>query len=150
MGNLVDELTPKQELAFLREIEGTRNLLAYGLRTIREGAFIETTREPIFTMLSIGVEKLLKLALGCSQLSTTSSWPSKGWMKSQGHGSAEMRASLLGVLDGLEVPISEFVSNLRDQCEGSALQGEIVRVLDTYGRWGRFYYLDRLGGVDQD
>lgn len=58
------DLDRQQGFALISEMTSTRNLLAYGIRVIRTGAFIETTRDPILTMLSIGVEKLYKLTLG--------------------------------------------------------------------------------------
>lgn len=60
----VVDLDRQQGFALLSEITSTRNLLADGIRVIRTGAFIDTTRDPILTMLSIGVEKLYKLTLG--------------------------------------------------------------------------------------
>lgn len=62
----------------------TRNLLAYGIRVIRTGAFIDTTRDPILTMLSIGVEKLYKLTLGLIALDCDHKWPTKTEMQKQG------------------------------------------------------------------
>lgn len=35
----------KQTLALIEEMTSTRNLLAYGVRVVRTGAFVSTTRD---------------------------------------------------------------------------------------------------------
>jgi hypothetical protein len=47
-------------------------------------------RDPVITMLSIGVEKLLKLVVGVIALHETQSWPSKATMMSLGHGFVDL------------------------------------------------------------
>ena len=65
-----DDLSVLQGLNFLQESDSAKHLLAYGIRALRTAAFIETTRDPIMTMLSIGVEKMLKIGLGLDYLAT--------------------------------------------------------------------------------
>lgn len=71
---LDDGLTVPQGLQLIQESDSAKHLLAYGLRALRTAAFIETTRDPIMTMLSIGVEKMLKLGLGLNHLAATRCW----------------------------------------------------------------------------
>ena len=59
-----DDLSMLQGLNLIQETDSAKHLLAYGIRALRTAAFIEMTRDPIMTMLSIGVEKALKLGLG--------------------------------------------------------------------------------------
>ena len=75
MGNpYEDDLTMLQGIQLIQESDSAKHLLAYGIRALRTAAFIETTRDPIMTMLSIGVEKALKLGLGLNHLAATRSW----------------------------------------------------------------------------
>lgn len=69
-----DELTRQQSLNLEQESDSAKHLLAYGVRTLRTAAFIETTRDPIMTMLSIGAEKLLKLSLGLLHVEDNRQW----------------------------------------------------------------------------
>jgi hypothetical protein len=90
-----DGLTTRQALALTSEITSARNLLAYGERVIRTAPFAETTRDAALTMLSIGVEKLLKLAIGLSILSDAGTWPSAAVMRNEfRHGLKKMDADL--------------------------------------------------------
>ena len=58
----------------IQESDSAKHLLAYGIRALRTAAFIETTRDPIMTMLSIGVEKMLKLGLGLVHVEDNRVW----------------------------------------------------------------------------
>ena len=56
-----DGLSQSQALALIAETTSARNLLGYGIRALRQSEFLETTIDPVMTMLSIGVEKLQKM-----------------------------------------------------------------------------------------
>lgn len=90
----------------------TRDQLAYGIRVIRTGAFIETTRDPILTMLSIGVEKLYKLAPGLVALDCDGSWPSAAGMKAWGHKLVPTHQAVMQELRTRTVGTSQHVQEL--------------------------------------
>ena len=92
------DLDRQQGFALIAEMTSTRNLLAYGIRVIRTGAFIETTRDPILTMLSIGVEKLYKLTLGLIALDCDHKWPNAAAMKAWGHKLVSMHQAIMDEL----------------------------------------------------
>jgi hypothetical protein len=46
----IEKLATQQGFALIEEMDSARNLLAYGERVIRTAAFIETTRDPSFTV----------------------------------------------------------------------------------------------------
>ncbi|TDQ02306.1 hypothetical protein AXZ95_0579 [Leifsonia sp. 115AMFTsu3.1] len=145
-------LTTTQTLALLAEINSARNLLAYGERVVRTAPFADTTRDPSLTMLSIGVEKLLKVSLGLSILNATGSWPSAQTMKSEfRHGLKQMDANLRTRLrDGVRGKEYEhFISGLLQTLEDDPIWPAILDALDRYGRSGRFHYLDILGDEPQ-
>jgi hypothetical protein len=145
---LVD-LDRQQSLALQAEMTSTRNLLAYGIRAIRTGKFIDTTRDPILTMLSIGVEKLYKLTLGLIVLDRDHNWPNKAEMQKQGHRLVPMHAAVMTELLARTANKSEYVRGLLAEVDGDPVVAPIIEALDMYGRMGRFYYLDELGDVPQ-
>lgn len=143
------ELSQQQMVALLEEMTSTRNLLAYGLRVIRSAAFIDTTRDPILTMLSIGLEKLYKLTLGLVSLDHDHRWPSKTEMQRRGHNLLEMHEAILSELQTRTATGTPYIRGLVAEIERDQLVAPIVVALDLYGRGGRFYNLDELGGHSQ-
>lgn len=139
----------QQAFALLAEMNSTRNLLAYGIRVVRTGAFIDTTRDPILTMLSIGVEKLYKLTLGLIALDREHRWPTKSEMQKQGHNLAPMHAEVMSELRARTANKSHYVRGLLAEVDMDPVVVPIIEALDMYGRMGRFYYLDELGSAPQ-
>lgn len=145
-------LTKQQEIALIYEMGSVRYLLRHGTNVIRETTYVERTIDPILTSLSIGVEKLLKLALGLSDLAEGGSWPSQAKMqKEYGHGVDAMDALLR---DRLNTTIelngsSQYVRDLLAGVDSDPVWPPVRRALDAYGRSGRFYYLDILGEKPQ-
>jgi hypothetical protein len=142
-------LNQKQTIALLQEMTSTRNLLAYGVRVVRTGAFIETTRDPILTMLSIGVEKLYKLTLGLIALDVDKQWPSAAVMKTNGHKLGDMHQKVIAELRERTRSKSQYIRGLLAEVEDDPVVIPVVEALDMYGRRGRFYYLDQLGESPQ-
>ncbi|MFE9658299.1 hypothetical protein [Micromonospora sp. NPDC006431] len=142
-------LDRQQGFALIAEMTSTRNLLAYGIRVLRTGAFIDTTRDPILTMLSIGVEKLYKLTLGLAALDQDHKWPSAEEMKAWGHKLVLMHEAVLTELCSRTADKSLYVRELVAEVEADPVVPPLVEALDMYGRMGRFYYLDQLGDSPQ-
>lgn len=142
-------LSQPQTIAFIAETNSAKNLLAYGVRVIRTGAFFETTRDPIFTMLSIGLEKLHKLALGLLDLDRDGTWPSKAVMVGHGHGLSAMHAELIPALRLRAEGNSPYARDLVLEAEADPVMSPVVAALDSYGQSGRYYYLDLLGEAPQ-
>ncbi|XKH55534.1 hypothetical protein LG293_09680 [Citricoccus nitrophenolicus] len=138
-------MTQKQGFALIAEMDSTRNLLAHGIRTLRTGDFVETTRDPVLTMLSIGVEKLYKLTLGLTALDREGSWPNKQQMKSHGHDLDAMHQAVLEELQTRSADKSEYVRTLLADIEADFVIPPLIAALSRYGRGGRFHYLDLLG-----
>lgn len=142
-------LNPQQSDALIAEMTSTRNLLAYGIRVIRTGTFIDTTRDPILTMLSIGVEKLYKLTLGLVALDQNRAWPTKAEMKELGHGLIAMHQRVMAELRARAANNSLYVRELIAEVDNDQVVEPIIEALDHYGRMGRFFYLDQLGDAPQ-
>lgn len=143
-------LSRDQTFALISEMNSTRNLLAYGIRAVRTAAFVETTRDPIFTMLSIGVEKLYKLTLGFVDLDRDGKWPSKAQMKTHGHNLIEMHVAVFDELRDRTADKSEYVRGLLSTVQDDLVIKPLITALGRYGQSGRFYYLDLLGEAPQE
>lgn len=124
--------------------------MAYGLRVVRTGAFVDTTRDPILTMLSIGVEKLYKLTLGVSALDKNGAWPTQSTMRDKyRHNLLIMHKAVMDDLRKRTEDKSQYVRRIFAEVEEDAVISPILEALDMYGRMGRFYYLDMLGEAPQ-
>lgn len=130
-------------------MNSARNLLAYGTRVIRTAAFLDTTRDPVLTLLSIGIEKLYKLTLGIASLDTKQSWPTKAQMKGYGHDLTDMHSSVMAELSQRTAASTEYVRGLLAEVEADAVVTPLIATLGRYGQSGRFYHLDRLGDTPQ-
>lgn len=142
-------LDREKAFALIEEMTSARNLLAYGTRVVRTAAFLETTRDPILTLLSIGVEKLYKLTLGLASLDTSQSWPTIDQMKGFGHNLADMHSSIMAELSARTASSTEYVRSLVAEVEADPVVIPLIATLGRYGRSGRFYHLDRLGDAPQ-
>lgn len=143
------DLDRQQGFSLLAEIISTRNLLAYGIRVIRSGTFIDATRDPILTMLSIGVEKLYNLTLGLASLDRDRRWPTKAEMQKLGHKLVPMHQAVMDELRTRTANESQSVRGLLAEVDNDPVVVPLIEALDTYGRMGRFYYLDQLGDAPQ-
>lgn len=142
-------LDRQQGFALIAEMTSTRNLLAYGVRVVRDGAFIDTTRDPILTMLSIGVEKLYKLTLGLAALDRDKKWPDAAAMQGRGHRLVPMHDEVMNALRIRTADKSDYVRGLVAAVDADPVVLPVIKALDLYGRMGRFYYLDLLGDRPQ-
>lgn len=145
----IEHLDHRQARALIEEMTSTRNLLAYGVRAVRTGAFIDTTRDPILTLLSIGVEKLYKLTLGLIALDRDHQWRSRAEMKKHSHDLLAMHASVIGELQTRTATQTVYVRELLAEVEADDVLEAIIAALSVYGSAGRFYNLDELGGHSQ-
>lgn len=147
MADWDDDLTMMQGLMLIQETSGAQNLLAYGTRALRQAAFLETTRDPIMTMLSIGVEKALKTALGLAHVAEHRVWPPKSTFKNRWrHNLVVMNEDLIGTLE-VRLPLATHrgvIAPLLEKVLENAAWEPIVAALSRYGQSGRFYYLDAL------
>ncbi len=143
----IERLDRNRELALLQEMESTRNLLAYGIDAIRRDVLFVNVREPILTLLSIGLEKLYKITLGIIALDRDNRWPSKPEMKKHGHNLVSMHQIVMRELRRRATTASNsYLQGLIAEAEDDSVLPSIIEALDAYGQQGRFYYLDELAG----
>lgn len=142
-----DDLSVLQSLNFLQESDSAKHLLAYGIRALRTAAFIETTRDPIMTMLSIGVEKMLKIGLGLGYLATNRVWLPLAVLKNDyRHNLVKMEALLRDAIrDNVgRATHRYYIDQALAAVESDPVWMPLVAALNRYGQEGRFYYLDAL------
>ncbi|MDZ8171969.1 hypothetical protein [Microbacterium xanthum] len=150
--NFDDDLTVLQGLQFIQESDSAKHLLAYGVRALRTAAFIETTRDPIMTMLSIGVEKTLKLGLGLNHVAATRTWLPLVVLKNEyRHDLIKMEGLLR---DAIRQHIGrathpQYVRVALEAVDGDPVWPSLVTALNRYGQEGRFYFLDALADNPQ-
>lgn len=145
----IEHLDNAKSFALIGEMTSTRNLLGYGVRVLRGARFLETTRDPIMTMLSIGVEKLLKLTVGAISLDETQRWPSKRTMITYGHGIAELYDTVMASILDRTIDSSDYVKSLVAGVTDDPVLPALLAALDRYGMSGRFYNLDMLADSPQ-
>lgn len=147
-----DDLTMLQGIQLIQESDSAKHLLAYGIRALRTAAFIDTTREPIMTMLSIGLEKTLKLGLGLNHLAETRSWLPLAVLKNDyRHDLIKMERLLR---DAIRQNIGRathafYVRAALEAVDTDPVWPSLVTALNRYGREGRFYFLDALADNPQ-
>jgi len=143
-------LTRDQQLALIFETGSVQALLRHGVNQLLEVRYINADIDPVLTTLSIGVEKLMKLTWGLLEVAAGRSWPSRTVMQEQGHG-VKFLNELIGPYLGAAVgpPAQPWVQGLRDGVDSDPYWALILSALDTYGRSGRFYYLDKLAEQPQ-
>lgn len=147
-----DALTQQQGFALLFEQESARQLLAHGVHTLQEALYFSRDKDAVLTTLSIGVEKMLKVALGLRALDDAGAWPTKNEMReSWGHKIDAMDAELRNYLrTWTTLEGKSYVGTLVAAVDDDPVWPLLSRTLDAYGRSGRFYYLDTLGSQPQE
>lgn len=142
-----DDLTPHQGLLLIQESDSAKNLLAYGLRALRQAAFHDTTRDPVMTMLSIGTEKLLKVSLGLLHVAETGRWLSRATLRNEYRHNLVSMEPLLRETIRSRLALATHqppVHGLLERVDSDPVWPTLVAALNRYGQQGRFYYLDAL------
>lgn len=147
MAQVQDGLNQTQAFALIFETTSTRNLLGYGLWALRNARFWETTRDPILTMLSIGVEKLLKMSLGLTHVAEQAEWPPLAKFRDTWrHNIVSMHDDLMQTIRRRlpEATHPAYVESQLVEVEADPVLPVLMAALSRYGQSGRFYYLDEL------
>lgn len=148
-----DGLSQAQGIALIWEMDSARYLMRAAEKMIRSSTAIDLVVHPILTTSSIGVEKLLKLALGLKGVSTARRWPSKRAMREYGHGLDDMYKALRRLvandLAARAFPGTPLRSAL-DAVDNDPLWLPLLTLLTRYGSRARFFHLDALAEDPQD
>jgi hypothetical protein len=139
-------LSTQQAFALLNEVQSTQNLLRDSIEAIRELREPLIHSDAVFTLGSIGVEKAMKIMLGCDELEQSGQWPTLPKLKDWGHDIEGLNARLATIVHNAPTTAtaSGYAATLMNFIEQSSILPLLFATLSRYGRSGRFHYLDIL------
>lgn len=139
-------LSSRQGTALIYEAWSVRNLLRDAVGAIRDLRDVALHGDSVFTVGSIGVEKAMKIMLGCKEVEALGSWPTQKTLRGWGHDIPTLNDYLesaieVGLTNCMDVPYSK---RLASQIRQSTVLPMIFTALGRYGKSGRFHHLDIL------
>ncbi|GLY53769.1 hypothetical protein Lesp01_74250 [Lentzea sp. NBRC 102530] len=139
-------------IALSDEVDAAASLLRHGLKVLQSYAFAARDADAVFVCLAGGSEKLLKLSTGLHALDTSGSWPTKASMTAIGHDIAKLYEHVRGLIVQ-DAPTRStapgFIGELLDKVDNDPYIDQVLDVLGTYAKKGRFYNLDHLADASQ-
>lgn len=122
------------------------NLMRNSVQAIRDMRYVDLDGDAVFTLGSIGVEKAMKVMLGCAAVEDTGAWPTKKVLKNLGHDIEELNLCVLTAIDErLEHTAAPgYSARLAGHVKESTLLPLIFATFARYGKSGRFHHLDIL------
>lgn len=145
-------LSKAQGVALHYEVQSAQNLMRDSVEAIRGMREPSLAADAVFTLGSIGVEKTLKVLLGCVAVDTDGAWPSHDTMRSWGHDINSLDARLTDAArEGVPRTVATgYSETLAARVETSSIRPLLFATLSRYGLSGRFHYLDILGSRAQN
>ncbi|MFI6578067.1 hypothetical protein ACIBFB_19940 [Nocardiopsis sp. NPDC050513] len=139
-------LSTRQGFALIEEAASVRNLMRDAIQAIRDMRYVHMNGDAVFTLGSIGVEKAMKVMLGCATVANTDAWPTKEVLKSWGHDIEKLNSHILTKIDeGVEhTTATGYSAQLAGRVKESTLLPLVFAAFARYGRSGRFHHLDIL------
>ncbi|WP_145992774.1 hypothetical protein [Micrococcus luteus] len=116
------------------------------VEAVRQMRYVHVDGDAVFTLGSIGVEKAMKVILGCRTLAGTGSWPSKSVLCSWGHDIEKLSSQLQkAIAEGLaQTTAPGYSQQLAEWLRENSTIPLVFAALARYGRSGRFHHLDIL------
>lgn len=139
-------LSSRQGAALIEEAGSVQNLMRDSVDAIRSLRFVSRHGDAVFTLGSIGVEKTMKVMLGCHEVEKTGMWPSQTKLQRWGHGVAKLDTRLRRAVDK-NLPNATHVGyakTLAANINASEILPLLFATFDRYGKSGRFHHLDIL------
>ncbi len=134
----------------LPEITSARRVLASADRLLRQDGTLERDIDAVLATYSIGVERLMKLALGAAAVSRGEGWPKnlsytrEGW----GHALDEMDARLRGTIREAVAAGSWEHQRLLESwvctLDNDPVWAAAISALRNYADAGRYHHLDQV------
>lgn len=139
-------LSNRQAFALIEEAESARNLMRDSIAAISSMRFVRTHGDSVFTMGSIGTEKVMKIMLGCAVLERTGRWPSIDELKGLGHDVETLSGLVAAAVDsGLVATTAPgYAAQLAGRLRESTILPSLFAAFARYGKSGRFHHLDIL------
>lgn len=136
----------------LPEVTSARSILASADRLLRQDGALNRDLDAVLATYSIGIERLMKLALGTAAVSRGDGWPKNmgstrdGW----GHALDEMDKRLRSELrDAVETDDWDQKQLLRTwicTLDNDPVWAAVVGTLRYYADAGRYHHLDQVAG----
>lgn len=135
-------LNRDQSVAFVYEVNATRNTLAFATRFVSTDALTDNTRDPIMSLIAPGLERLYKLTLGVIAVDRGEPW---GDGKSYGHQIGKMHPKIVVEIEQRS-SARPYLQDLLGAVRADPVLPAVIGCADAYGREGRYFYLDTLAG----
>lgn len=140
-------LSIRQGFALIEEAGSVKNLLRDSVDAIRSLRFVSLHGDAVFTLGSIGVEKAMKVMLGCNNVEAMGSWPSKKTLRDDwGHDIQALNDLLGSAIEGGLTNCTHVghAETLASRISGSTTLPLLFAAFARYGKSGRFHHLDVL------
>ncbi len=136
----------QQSFALIAEAQSVQNLMRDATAAIRGLREPTIHNDAVFTLGSIGVEKLAKMMIGCAEIDTAGRWPSKATMIGWGHNIDGLIEKLFDTAQANqpEAVATDYAASLIARVSESSTLPLLFATLSRYGSSGRFHYLDVL------
>jgi hypothetical protein len=144
-------LSNQQALALIQEAQSCQNLLRDSVAAIRDLRQPLVHGDAVFTLGSIGVEKTMKMMLGCAEVERGMPWPDKPTLKKWSHDIESLADRLMTTAKASlsQAKANGYAGTLIERIESSTILPLLFATLSRYGLSGRFHYLDILATNQQ-
>lgn len=145
--SLTTALSEQQRLALIGDAQSALNLMTDSVSAIRALREPRLHGDAVFSLGNIGVEKMMKILLGCAEVERTGTWPTREVLQSTwGHNIKRLSADVVSAAQaGLQLSSNrDYAEALLDRIEASTILPLLFATLSGYGLSGRFYNLDVL------
>jgi len=138
----------------LPEVDSARSVLASADRLLRQDGALERDLDAILATYSIGVERLMKLALGTAAVSRGEGWPKKMSFTREGWGHAldemdkRLRSELREAIESGDWERKPMLLSWICTLDNDPVWAAVVRTLRNYADAGRYHHLDQVAGKD--
>ncbi|WP_345802890.1 hypothetical protein AAIB33_07350 [Microbacterium sp. AZCO] len=139
-------LSDRQALALIQESQSALNLMRDSIDAIRGLRHPLLHGDAIFTLGSIGVEKIAKILLGCAAVERAGAWPSMKTLLGWGHDIDKLSRMVTETARGGigQSTATGYSETVLSRIEQSTILPLLFATFSRYGRSGRFHYLDVL------
>lgn len=136
----------------LPEVTSARRALASADRLLRQEGVLERDLDAVLATYSIGVERLMKLALGAAAVASGEGWPPNMGSTRQGWGHAldemddRLRTTLRRAITEGEWEYKRLLGTWICTLDNDPVWSAAIRALRNYADAGRYHHLDQIRG----
>lgn len=138
-----------RRFSILEELEHTVSCLHAALERIADGRTVLRVDAPTFFLLSLGLERYLKVGVHIILHQRNGSFADFGTMKKYGHEILSLETALLG-LESPDVRMSAMTREDLDFVKSDLLLRRLLECLDAFACGERYFLLDGASGKPMD